>query len=81
MPVAETTIAAFLDRIGWRGVCKVCHEPVWYVWNRKAPDRPIAFTVQLQEHKHDGPKQQPIKKMIEAEKRAPGGSVGFKNYF
>jgi len=67
--VNETTIAAWLDIFEYRGVCKECGEPIWFVKTKK--NQIVMYTVSLTEHKHDKPKKPPIDEI----RKAPGGEV------
>jgi hypothetical protein len=76
--IKETDAAGFLDFVGYRGICKTCKEPIWWIKSKK--NNLLMYLVTLEEHKHSTPKL-PVKKMLEQEKRSPGGETGFKNYF
>ena len=70
MTVKKTQVAVFLDFVGFRGVCKECQEPIWYIRDKR--NNTPMYTVELVEHKHEK-KKEPVEKIIEQEKRSPGG--------
>jgi len=67
--IAKETIA-FLDFIGYRAHCKTCQTPIWYIRDKR--NNTPMYTVDLTEHKHEK-KKEPVEKIIEQERRAPGG--------
>jgi hypothetical protein len=71
--IMETTAAIFLDVFGFRGVCEECGGPIWWMKNKR--NQLSMYTVNLIEHKHEtSHKKEPVKKMIEQERRSPGGT-------
>ena len=66
--IPETTIAQFLDFIGYRGNCKECQKPIWWIRDKK--NQTPMYTVNLQKHEHA--KQKPKPKPDEI-RRQPGG--------
>lgn len=68
--IPETQAATFLDCFGYRGNCKTCQEPVWWLRNKKGV--PVMYVVALTEHKHSAATSKPdIRSVV----RDPGGEV------
>jgi hypothetical protein len=65
--IPETDVASFLDIFGFRGNCKECQEPIWWVRNKKS--QIVMCTVNLKEHKHAKAKVVPINEI----RRESGG--------
>jgi hypothetical protein len=70
--ISESAIYAFLDRFGYIEKCKKCGIVVWRMIDKHV--QPHLYTSELVEHSHEESKPHQVKKLIETERRSPGGT-------
>jgi hypothetical protein len=68
---SEHTITDFLTRFGYVEKCHKCGVTIYRMIDKKV--QPHLYTADLKEHSHDESKPHPVRKLIDQERRAPGG--------